>query len=414
MDCEVKLAASTFRLSLDRPYLAAALWSLQRVSTRGLGTLAVDQFWRLYYDPEEIERYDLVTLSGILYHELCHLIRDHGARRPPDADPRKWNIAADAEINDDLRDEKVKLPRDVVYPETIKQKPGRLAEEYYKELPGNQGKRVALLFPRCGSCATGVTEEWEHPEAFKDAGELNPHGGGQLHNGSGLSGNIPPPISSAEGSVIRELVAHAIAESSQGSVPGHWKRWAEERLTPQVDWRRELASAVRSFLAEVQGASDYSYRRPSRRQTMGGDIVFPSLCNPTPRVAVVVDTSASINDEMLSLGLTEISGILRAIGQKRGVHVLAVDGAVQSSRRVFRASQVQLLGGGGTDMRVGLQAALVERPRPEVIVVITDGFTPWPERPCRGARVIIVLIGSEGKAPGWARCVTIPSIEKRL
>ena len=31
-----------------RPYLATAAWALQPVETKGLGTLAVDYFWRVY------------------------------------------------------------------------------------------------------------------------------------------------------------------------------------------------------------------------------------------------------------------------------------------------------------------------------------------------------------------------------
>jgi hypothetical protein len=35
--------------------------------------------------------------------------------------------------------------------------------------------------------------------------------------------------------------------------------------------------------------------------------------------------------------------------------------------------------GGGTDMTVGIDAALAIRPRPNVIVVLTDGSTTWPD-----------------------------------
>jgi len=41
--------------------------------------------------------------------------------------------------------------------------------------------------------------------------------------------------------------------------------------------------------------------------------------------------------------------------------------------------------GGGTDLRTGFAKALRTRPRPDVVVVGTDGRTPWPDsRPaCR-------------------------------
>ena len=65
----------------------------------------------------------------------------------------------------------------------------------------------------------------------------------------------------------------------------------------------------------------------------------------------------------------------------QGVTVLSCDAAVHTVARVRRARDVRLGGGGGTDMRVGLAAAAELRPRPDLVVVLTDGYTPWPERP---------------------------------
>lgn len=255
--------------------------------------------------------------------------------------------------------------------------------------PGDPVQTPAPTAGRCGSCATGQQEPWED----------GPPGA-----------NTSPGISRAEAELIRRDVARQIKEhiAARGTVPGHWARWAEEKLCPKVDWRRELASAIRHAIFDVAGAVDYSYRRPSRRQGQvgNGKVIFPSLRCPVPSVAVVVDTSGSINDTMLSQALAEIAGILKSLGQKEGIHVLAVDAVVHDCRRVFRPEQVQLLGGGGTDMRKGLDAVQRLRPRPEVCVVITDGHTPWPDRPPQRMKVIIVLTG-DGKSPEWARTVKI-------
>ena len=61
------------------------------------------------------------------------------------------------------------------------------------------------------------------------------------------------------------------------------------------------------------------------------------------------------------------------------------------------------LGGGGTDLRVGLAA--LTRERVDVVVVVTDGDTPWPET-APVSPVIVVLVGA-GTAvpPAWARVV---------
>ncbi len=482
-----ELQAARLCLVKDRPYLASAVWALQPVEKPGLGTLAVDMYWRLYYDPAVITRWNVAELSGVVYHEICHLLRDH-ASRMKDFDRVAANVATDAEINDDLRAEEVQLPDTPVTPARIGQPNGLLAEEYYAALaseaqqsapsqgasaqskrqaddaqPGDRGDATgsqardsagskagdgdlsesgnasnpasssstqpadspaqpgsssqpsagpvsdgraggkdgrkpddgaqtpAPGAGRCGSCATGQPEPWED----------GPPSGG---SSSGIG------IGQAEGELIRRDVAREIKEHTRacGNVPGHWTRWAEEKLRPRVDWRKELAAAVRHAVADVAGASDYSHRRPSRRQGQVGDekVVLPSLRCPVPSVAVVLDTSGSISDAMLSQALAEVSGILRGLGLREGVHVLACDAQVQTCCRVFRPEQVQLAGGGGTNMGAGLAAAAKLRPMPQVTVVLTDGETPWPGQPPRGMRVIVALTG-DGDVPAWAKKIKI-------
>lgn len=222
-----------------------------------------------------------------------------------------------------------------------------------------------------------------------------------------------PGISRTEAELIRRQVAEAVrvaaANAGRGTVPGHWLRWANERLRPRVDWRRVLASAVRHAIADVAGAADYTYRRPSRRQA-ACEAILPSLRQPVPEVAIVVDTSGSVSDEMLSQALGAVAGVLRACGLRQGVHVLAVDTRVQTCHRVFRPEQVRLAGGGGTDMATGIDAAARLRPRPQVVVVLTDGETPWPATPPRNVRVVVGLLGraaASSAVPAWARVVEV-------
>jgi len=42
--------------------------------------------------------------------------------------------------------------------------------------------------------------------------------------------------------------------------------------------------------------------------------------------------------------------------------------------------------------------------------VLTDGYTPWPEQPPPGVRVVVGLLAQGGElrsAPSWARVVPI-------
>ena len=110
---------------------------------------------------------------------------------------------------------------------------------------------------------------------------------------------------------------------------------------------------------------------------------------------------------MLSQILAEIDGILLANGKREGVHVIACDAKVHWKGKVFKKAQVQALGGGGTDLRVGFDEALKLKPRPQAIIAITDGYTPWPKQAPRGAKTVVALLDDNSSVPDWAKVVKI-------
>ena len=126
---------------------------------------------------------------------------------------------------------------------------------------------------------------------------------------------------------------------------------------------------------------------------------------------MVCDTSGSMTDSLLGMVLAEVEGLLKALGLARQVRVLACDYAVAPAQRVSSARQVQLVGGGGTNMGAGIEAAAALRPRPAVTVVLTDGYTPWPSAPPKGMRIVVGLLGPRAPAPpsGPGRCGSIRS-----
>jgi len=93
---------------------------------------------------------------------------------------------------------------------------------------------------------------------------------------------------------------------------------------------------------------------------------------------------------------------------KQRLRVLSFDADAHTVQRVSSARQVELIGGGGTNMGEGIHKALQLRPRPEVVVVLTDGYTPWPSDAPRGAQVIVGLFGNgDWPVPGWAKVIRI-------
>ncbi|WP_149179998.1 DUF2201 family putative metallopeptidase [Streptomyces sp. TRM49041] len=383
-----KLLAARYRAATDRPYLASALYALTVVESRGVPTMGVDRHWRCYVSPAFVEETPVAELAAVWVHEAAHLLRDHHGRAEllPAADQRdrhRVNVAQDCEINDDLLADGLPLPAGRMEPRLFGLPEGRLFEEYVAELPPE------VRAPDCGSGAHGLPAPWEL---------TGPDG--------------PARIGQAEAQALRRTTAEAMRahQRARGTLPGGWQRWAEQVLEPAVDWRQALAGAVREAAAWAGGAVDYTYRRPSRRTPALRGVVLPSLRRPLPRVAVVVDTSGSMGDGELAAAMAEITGVLREVGVRGNrVTVLACDADVHAVSRVTSADQVVLGGGGGTDMRVGIDAAMARRDRPDIVVVLTDGLTPWPDREPAACRIVAALIGpSAPEPPGWVETVRVP------
>ena len=414
------------------PYLAGVLYNLRPVAAPGLGRMGVDHRWRLYVDPEAIAGWPVEHRAATLLHEAGHLLRRHADRATAAGitDRDRWNLATDLDINADLTAKRmtVEVPRGWPLPSTYGLPNGLTAEEYYDRLEGQAGGRSGSDPGEGQGDGEGEGEGGGGGGGQSDAPDGEPVPGEGQGCGSG-SGGQPLPcelgdllddggdgggVSDAEADLIAREAAMRIEEHAEangrGSLPAGLARWAAEELAPpKVDWRRELSAAVRRATTHAAGMVDYTYRRPSRRRIPG--VILPSMHRPRPQLVTIVDTSASMPPAALSAALSEIEGISRSAGLRGPDHrVMTVDAAASKPQPVTRAADVVLTGGGGTNMAVGIEAALALRPRPDVIVVMTDGLTPWPTTRPTATKVVIVLITSGATPPpppDWAHVVTI-------
>ncbi|MFD3451915.1 VWA-like domain-containing protein [Streptomyces sp. NPDC058691] len=359
-----KLFAARLHAARARPYLATALFALHTVESPRVPTMAVDRHWRCYVSPAFVDRTPVEELAGVWVHEVSHLLRDHHGRSDRVAKERgltgpgerlRMNIAADCEINDDIYGDGLVRPEGAVVPASLDLPEGELMEDYLPRFglgPRTQG----MVWLDCGSGADGLDRSW-------DLGPDGAHG-----------------LSAQERDAVRFRVAQGIT-GRPGSAPRGWQRWAEQAFHPPQPWRELLGAAVRSAASGPGVGEDYTYGRPSRRSAGVPGVVLPSLRRRPPRVSVVIDTSGSVSDTELGSALLEVAAISRAVGGRRDmVTVVPCDASAHIAHPLCRAEGIPLVGGGGTDLRTGFATALRARPRPDVVVVLTDGQTPWPER----------------------------------
>lgn len=383
------------------PYMSTLLFSLRLVERPpcDVPTMAVDQGLRLYYSKEFVLDNSAAEMATVLLHECLHVLLEHPRRFNALQEPRErheiWNIVADAGINEVLAAESMPFPARSGVRVSDLEHLGVTKEMTTEGMYWLVRDSFTVWRTDCGSGSHGVRADHE----LADDDDVNPATGSAS-------------IERVRAKVASDIRSHAQAGGASSSL---LRDWAEAFLQPTIDWRRALAGQVRATVATHAGRVDYSFARPSRRAggrapTPGTPILPGMRQPPPPRVCAVVDTSGSIDEDVLTSFVAELLGIVRAVGLSGGIRVIPCDAVAYEStlvRSQNSIAQLALRGGGGTDMREGIAAALRERPRPELVVVLTDGYTPWPEqRP--PVPVVIVLSeepDGEDSTPGWAMTI---------
>jgi len=423
----LKVLASRITLENNWPYLASIAFALRLVETSSedLPTMAVDNGLRLYYNVDFVESLEPEELATVLLHECMHVILRHGDRyaelqnagyyeqfsSAPAYHRLIWNYAGDCSINETLDE------MDVIWPKSspplrysLFRKAGLTAKDitetsFFKILEwdkeylatGNPQDSKLNLPCDCGSISDGENRGFEIPVDDEDA----------------------PGADNLERDRLRDKVASDITQhASTGSIPKGLERWAQAHLDPKIDWRRQLAVRIRQAVANVTGRRDYSYMRPSRRQdairATGSSVILPAMRQPAPpRIAIVADTSGSISNNDLNQFLAEIKGMLNAVGIGQGMSIIPCDAKAYPAIKIRSRSsiiEINFQGGGGTNMISGIDAAMSMRPLPQIVIILTDGYTPWPEAKPKGCDHFIAALTDEKtkqSLPHWITAVSL-------
>lgn len=257
----------------------------------------------------------------------------------------------------------------------------------------------------CGSCVGGSSREYEDPTDDRAMDEYNAEW--------------------VRKKTAEDIVNHE--NMNPGSVPGDTLRDAQFIIEPQVDWREEFIALARRILGYQQGNDTRTFRRVSRR---GGttNIIKPAKRSPQPpQIAAILDTSGSMReDREIAAGLGELEVLLNRFGRLTadgGMHIINCDAQATASM-VRDLKSFEVIGGGGTDMRMGIKLAAEMRPRMDIIVTVTDGGTPWPkDKPLTNptAHYVVLLLGAGKKGlesaqrsiPEWMHTIPVVVPERK-
>lgn len=194
------------------------------------------------------------------------------------------------------------------------------------------------------------------------------------------------------------LAAAKAAKAAGQPIPGSLQRVVDQLTKPATNPWHVIRRAV---VGAVGARSVASWRALHRKMIVRG-IGMPT---PVPRsaghVGVVNDTSGSIDQKVLDLFGGHMASIIDTVRPKL-VTGFWVDSAVRGSFEAKTGADLRkqlrkgAKGGGGTDMTKGVAAAAAAGC--EVIVVLTDGFTPFCPPP-KGTQLIWAITYHGTRAP---------------
>jgi len=408
-------AAILHRLALARAailekteYVAETLLNLTPVVVNTPGvTMGITKHLVLYVGADFVLRSPYVDtdakMAGLVRHELEHPLRgiDRLEALP---DLELANDAGDRAINYDLREEGEELPDCGIYPEDVGLPGGKNLEWYYDKLQKMCAEQKITISQLRAKAAEKKGKGEGQPQIGVAQGTCG--GGGGHASNAELEAELDAQYgkSPAEVEAIRrktlEDIEQYIEAHGRGSVPGRYHELIKTKIKPpDVNWRQKFRQVARRSSGAIRaGARDYSMQRPSMTGMFTGALLSGLVDRPIV-AAVVVDTSGSMGPDQLQDAHNESFHIAKKITSDK-IWLLHVDVDVHYCQQV-RAAQIPNLGfhgRGGTDFRIAFEKLVKLRPRPNLVIYITDGDGVAPAAPPRGMDVIWCVV----RTP-WAR-----------
>jgi predicted metal-dependent peptidase len=352
---EERITQSRIRLLLTKPWFGQLAIRLRLEEASDMPTAATDGR-KFYFNRDFIDRLDGPELDFLVGHEVLHCVYDHMTARG-DRDHRLYNVAADYNINMTLIEEDVGK---IIGPDKL------------------NGGEPCLDWKYKGMNSYEIYDSLlkEYPEAKSMDVHLEDFFGDGDEDGKDGKGRRYRGLSEAEKRALADEIKQAVIQATQsagGACPESVKRLVNELVEPKMDWRDVLRTQLESSLK-----SDFTWMRPSKRS---GEVIFPGMNRDEElNIAVALDTSGSISQDMLRDFLSEVEGIMGQYQSYRiyimqfDTCVYGVDTFTSDDGRSVR--EYELEGGGGTDFDVVFQHLAENDIEPDQLIMFTDGY-PW-------------------------------------
>lgn len=351
-----RIVQSRVNLMFSNPFFGNLVTRFKLIEDNKRYKTAATNGRDFFYNTEFIGRLNDDELTFLFGHEVLHAVLDHIGRLG-DRNAKLWFIACDYVVN------------------------SMLIEQRIGTMP-NTGLYDAKY---TGMSSDAVYDLIKNDSAEQDQQILDEHiciAGGDAIN-EAISDSMPT-ITSEElaqiadelKAVVIDLVSDLKISGNAGCIPGEIARIVGDLTDPKMDWRDILTAQLSST-----NKDDYSWMRPSRR-AWHMDAILPgrNFAESALNVAIAIDTSGSISNEMVRDFLGEVKGIMQSYDNFR-ITLWTFDTKVYNAVEfteidIDEIDTYDVQGGGGTDFSPNWDYMKERDLTPDQFVMFTDG-QPW-------------------------------------
>ena len=415
-----RLQSARMGLLQSQPFYALLLMHMKFALDVSCETAYTDGE-RIAFNPDFITELTDSELEFVLLHGLMHVVLLHCSRAKKDYDWSVYNIACDIVVNSNiLYSYNMDLSRITQgrYGESIHITPNGdegylyntdevyfmvLQEEKKGEGAGGGGNR-----PKKDSLETGFgnqnNAETISEDNSKDGVGFDDHSfwKGDDENQTQTNTWLNRMIDATE------IISKAGLDKIAGVIPAGIERILTELTKAKTDWRTVLNDFIQEEI------NDYSFSPPDRRFSES-EFFLPDFNEKDEKIhniLFMIDTSGSMSDEMITAAYSEIKGAIDQFGGKLQGWLGFFDAEVVEPKPFESEEEFSIIrpfGGGGTSFEIIFDyvSEKMEDNPPVSIVVLTDGYAPFPDEVKSMGIPVLWMINNEEVTPPWGRTTRI-------
>lgn len=390
----------------EYPYYIPFITYCRFVESKDVPTFAINASLKVMYNENFISDLTTQQLEFVLLHEFMHVAHNHPERGKRYKNKIPFdiiNIAADLEINSVL------LSKTSLTPPLCCVEPGRFGfpmnksmEEYIdlllKENSSDQQKGRGQE-----NIGTDNNSDSEPDENQDNQGQESPSLSDKLSKSTkNMSSDlkIDDDNSASSGTEITEEELQGLLEQCEKTAEA---RGNSSLMGPKsvikvkkrvYNWAEVLKNIITDVSTIVRGDELFTYHSLSRRSS-NTDIILPSYYTYEVfmKIIVIFDISGSMFEWK-----EKVYGLLRSLKDsiegEFDITILETDTEVLNVIHDFDvdSEQVQTVDGGGTDLRTAWTYIIDHHMDTDanLILCMTDGYTPWPDPPVLKDKTIVL------------------------